>query len=239
MISALRTRRAAFWYLAPDRIVAAVLSRSEREPVLEACAASYSPPVDGAVFAAGVVEVAWVLGCERFVHVAALASGFCRVEAAPPEVGISRRRSRRRSMAGAAAHDAAAIPDSLAAAVVREAAAAQEVPVGGSSRDKPQRRGAVTGGSGVRVWADEGAVAQAASLFRRAQLRLIALDCEPCALASLADALGTSDAEGARRQHLAAVSVLPESESAADALGEDLAVPVGLAVAWFGAGRAI
>ena len=49
MISALRTRRATFWYLAPDRIVAAVLSRSEREPVLEACAASYSPPVPGAV----------------------------------------------------------------------------------------------------------------------------------------------------------------------------------------------
>ena len=81
-------------------------------------------------------------------------------------------------------------------------------------------------------------VAQATALFRRARLQLIALDCEPCALASLSDALGTGDADGARRQHLSAVSVLPESESAAEALGEDLAVPVGLAVAWFGAGRA-
>jgi hypothetical protein len=221
MISPLRTRRAAFWYLAHDRIVAAVLSRSEREPVLEACAASYSPPVAGAVFAAGVVELAWVLGCERFVHVAALASGFCRVEASPPEASRPRRRSRRHARHETLSPGDVALPGSLAV------------------RQRSERRGAVSGGHGVRVWADEGAVAQAASLFRRAQLRLIALDCEPCALASLADALGTSDADGARRQPLAAVSVLPESESAAEALGEDLAVPVGLAVAWFGGGRAV
>lgn len=237
MISALRTRRAAFWYLSHDRIVAAVLSRSEREPVLEACAASYSPPVTGAVFAAGVVEVAWVLGCERYVHVAALASGFCRVEASPPEAPRSRRRSRRRAMHATPSPGDAPLPESLAITVVREAAASPEAPE--EERKRSERRGAVSGGHGVRVWADEGAVAQAASLFRRAQLRLIALDCEPCALASLADALGTSDADGARRQPLAAVSVLPDSESAAEALGEDLAVPVGLAVAWFGGGRAV
>jgi hypothetical protein len=241
MISPLRTRRAAFWYLAHDRIVAAVLSRSEREPVLEACAASYSPPVAGAVFAAGVVELAWVLGCERFVHVAALASGFCRVEASPPEASRPRRRSRRHARHETLSPGDVALPGSLAVTVAREAAASPGAATEATDteRQRSERRGAVSGGHGVRVWADEGAVAQAASLFRRAQLRLIALDCEPCALASLADALGTSDADGARRQPLAAVSVLPESESAAEALGEDLAVPVGLAVAWFGGGRAV
>jgi hypothetical protein len=238
MISALRTRRAAFWYLAPDRIVAAVLSRSEREPVLEACAASYSPPVAGAVFAAGVVEVAWVLGCERYVHVAALATGFCRVEAAPPEAVHPRRRSRSRARHGALQAEVPSA-EALAAAAVRDVAPSRDSSPASPADARRERRGAVTGGAGVRVWADEGAVAQAASLFRRAQLRLIALDCEPCALASLADALGTGDAEGARRQHLAAVSVLPESETAAEALGDDLAVPVGLAVAWFGGGRAV
>jgi hypothetical protein len=238
MISTLRTRRAAFWYLAPDRIVAAVLSRSEREPVLEACAASYSPPVAGAVFASGVVEVAWVLGCERYVHVAALAAGFCRMEAAPVEEARSRRRSSRRA-ASPDARLAAQLPGALAVQAVRESPASLAAGGAVPCTDRRERRGAVSGGAGVRVWADEAAVVQAASLFRRAQLRLLALDCEPCALASLADALGSGDVEGARRQHLSAVSVLPESETAAEALGEDLAVPVGLAVAWFGGGRAI
>lgn len=236
MISALRTRRATFWYLAADRIVAAVLSRSEREPVLEACAASYSPPVAGASFAAGVVEVAWVLGCEKHVHVAALASEFCRIEAAPAQQETRRRR--RRGRAPVADPDMlAAAPDGAASLAVSLAASAGDDSA--SLAQKAERRGAVSGGPGVRVWADEGAVAQAASLFRRARMRLLALDCEPCALASLADALGTSDAAGARRQHLSAVVVLPESETAAEALGDDLAVPVGLAVAWFGGGRAV
>jgi hypothetical protein len=91
----------------------------------------------------------------------------------------------------------------------------------------------------MRVWADENVVREASSLFRRARLHLLALDCEPCALASLAAALGSGNADGARRQHLSAVAVLPESETAAEALGGDLAVPVGLAVAWFGGGRAL
>lgn len=217
MLSALRTRRAAFWYLGPDRIVAAVVSRTEREPVLEACAASYSSPVPGGSFAPGVIEVAWVLGCERLVHVAALASSFCRVEAREvDDTGASgARRSRRRRRQ----------PEAEIEPIVDEG--------------RTLRRGAVSGADGFRVWADEGAVREAAALFRRARLHLLALDCEPCALTSLADALGTGDADGARRQHLSAVAVLPESESAAEALGDDLAVPVGLAVAWFGGGRAI
>jgi hypothetical protein len=218
MLSALRTRRAAFWYLGPDRIVAAVVSRTRREPVLEACAASYSAPVAGGCFAPGVIEVAWVLGCERLVHVAALASTFCRVEARETEPGVKQPRGRR-SRTGDAA-DEAVLGVSAAEGVRR-------------------RRGAVSGADGVGVWAEESAVAEASALFRRARLHLLALDCEPCALASLADALGSSDADGARRQHLSAVAILPESESAAEALGDDLAVPVGLAVAWFGGGRAV
>ena len=206
MVSSLRARRATFWYLGADRIVAAVISRAEREPVLEACAASYSAPVAGSCFAPGVIEVAWVLGCDRHAHVAALAASFCRVEACEAQPA-PRSRGRRASPAA-------------------------------DESSGTERRGVISGADGLRVWAEEGAVAQAAGLFRRARLRLVALDCEPCALSSLSDVLGTSDTDGARRQHLSAVAVLPESESAAEALGNDLAVPVGLAVAWFGAGRA-
>ncbi|HEY2776112.1 MAG TPA: hypothetical protein VGK20_18875 [Candidatus Binatia bacterium] len=193
----LRARRATFWYLASDRIVAAVVARAEREPLLEACAASYSPPVAGSLFAPGVLEIAWVLGCEKAWHVAALAAPFCRVGSA------------NRSPADEHGGDAISGCSSL-----------------------------VSGAEGLTAWADEAAVAHAAAMFRRARLRLAALDCEPCALASLAEALGSADTEGARRQHLAAVSVLAGTEGSAEALGGDLAVPVGLAVAWFGAGRA-
>ena len=94
MIASLRTRRAVFWYLAPDRIVAAVMSRAEREPMLEACAASYAPALAGACFAPGLLEVNWVLGAQRQVHVAALAASYCRIETAGEETETPRRRSR-------------------------------------------------------------------------------------------------------------------------------------------------
>jgi len=205
-MSSLRARRAVFWYLACDRIVAAVVSRAEREPVLESCAASYASAVSGSFFAPGMLEIAWVLGCEKDAHVAALASSFCRVEAAGdacPEV---------------AGED----DDEPAVETVRG-----------------ERLAALSGSKdAVRIWARENAVAQAAALFRRARLNLVALDCEPCALTSLADALGARDGDGARRQHLSAVTVLPDCEGAAEAIGDDLAVPVGLAVAWLGVHRA-
>lgn len=239
MLSTLRSRRAAFWYLAPDRIVAAVVSRSDREPVLEACAASYSPPLAGACFAPGVVEVSWVLGCERMAHVAALAGPFCRVEECEDE-GPRRRSPLLRAMRGRGRGPA--VP--AAAGAVLPSAGAQagsllpSPAVGAPAR--PERRGIVRDADRrLRVFAEEQAVEQAAALFRRARLSLIALDCEPCALASLSDALGTADADGARRQHLSAVAVAPETENVAEALGEDLAVPIGLAVAWFGVGRAV
>ncbi|MFN2376365.1 MAG: hypothetical protein ABR538_07490 [Candidatus Binatia bacterium] len=208
MFTPLRARRAVFWYLGSDRIVAAVVARGEREPVLEACAASYSAAIDGSRFAPGLLEIAWVLGCEDQAHVAALAAPYCRLESIEGDA--------RAALEGA-------------------------VQLAGSAAAQPggERVAAVRGADGLRVYADAVAVSQAAAMFRRARLRLVALDCEPCALASLADALGSGDAEGARRQHLSAVTVMPDSESSAEALGEDLAVPVGLAVAWFGAGRAL
>jgi hypothetical protein len=203
-----------FWHLAEDRIVAAMIARAEREPVLEACAASYGRPISGSCFAPGVIEVSWVLGADREAHVAALAAPFCRIDAAAAQAAF-----------GEAAHAAFDPPEADGPA--------------GAAEDAGERLATVRGAaSGFKVRAHEGAVAQAAAMFRRARLRLVALDCEPCAIATLAEALGTGDPGGARRQHLSAVTVMPDCEAAAEALGEDLAVPVGLAISWFGAGRA-
>lgn len=207
MIVSLRARRAVFWFLGPDRLVAAVLSRGEREPLLEACAASYAPALPGTCFAPGLLEVARLLECRREAQVAALASVWCRVEDADP-AGPSPRRSPWRRFRSPRA----------------EAGAPGE------------RVGVVSGADGLRVWADERAVGEAAALFREAGLRLLALDGEACAIASLADALATDDAQCVRRQALSAVAVMPEADAAAEALGEDLAVPVGLALAWFAGG---
>lgn len=204
MFTSLRTRRAVFWFLGPDRIVAAILSRGEREPLLEGCAASYASALPGACFAPGLLDVAVVLDARRETHVAALGAAYCRVEQDTREA--PRRGPWRRLRS------------------VRE-----DAPSG-------QRVGVVRGADGLRVWADEVAVAQAAALYRSCRLRLVALDCEHCALASLADVLGTADVAAARRQALSAVAVLPEAESAAEALGEDLAVPIGMAMAWLDAG---
>lgn len=210
MLASLRIRRLAFWHLAPDRIVAAVVSRTDREPLLEACAASYAPPVDGACFAPGVLEVSWVLGCRGEAHVAALGEAFCRLEAVEAAPGAAPGRGPVRRRTAAARRDA---DDGIVVSAVR-------------------------GDDAHVVTAERRAVDEAASLFRRARLSLLALDCEGCALATLADVLGARDAETARRQHLAAVAVAPEAEKTVEALGDDLAVPVALAVGWFGAGRA-
>jgi len=226
-LPSLRTRRATFWLLAPDRLVAAVFSRSEDEPLLEACAASYARAAAGFCFAPGIAEVAAALGVEKQAHVAALGASFCRLR------------------------ETAASP----------AAAATEAgrPRRADSEQEEERVVAVLGREGLAVHAESRAVLQAAHLFRRSGLHLLALDCEPCAMASLAEFLGTDPGAAnapelvldsapltgafaenpTRRQALSAVSVRPEAERAAEALGEDLAVPVGLAVAWFGALRAL
>lgn len=204
MPSPLRARRGAFWLLAPDRLVAAVVARGEHEPVLEACAATYATSTAEVPFAPGVVEVAWVLGVERCAHVAALAADFCRFE---PETS------------GDGSHATG---------------------VGGTGAEAcGSRRAAVADGEGVALRAEERAVARAASLFRRAGLRLVALDSELCALATLVETLGVSDPGQGRRRPLAAVAVRREAEAAAAAIGEDLAVPVGLALGWLGHARAL
>ncbi|HYB98475.1 MAG TPA: hypothetical protein VEC57_05005 [Candidatus Limnocylindrales bacterium] len=193
-----------------------MLARTSEEPLLEACAASYAHGNGQCLFAPGVVELSWVLGAERIPHVAALSASLCslREDDAPAEAET---------------------------ASVR-----------------------VSGDGELRVHARAQAVHQAQALFRRARLHLMALDCEPCALRTLADVLGTGDdrndggrrvlagaaataapaitgvaAAARRHQPLAAVSIRPDAEKAAHALGEDLAVPVGLALAWFGADRAL
>lgn len=258
MFASLRAGRATFWYLAADRLVAAVIARTADEPLLEACAASYAHGGPSSLFAPGVVELAWLLGADRFGHVAALAAPFCSIDQ------VAETRSRRGT--GAASQLAEAMVadgtdgfGALGGAV----AAAGAAPTAGERVARIRGASVSSSGSGLRVRAQLRAVSQAQGLFRRARLRLLALDCEACALVTLADTLGTSapglvpvsaslspgspaqssslqsyPAQSCSLQPLAAVSVSPDAERAAHALGDDLAVPVGLALAWFGARRA-
>jgi len=74
--------------------------------------------------------------------------------------------------------------------------------------------------------------------FRAAELRLVALTTEPAARASLARFLGEARVVANERSlagdPLAAVSVAPDCETQAAALGELLSVPVGTALSAFG-----
>ena len=75
--------------------------------------------------------------------------------------------------------------------------------------------------------------------FRAAELRLIALTTEPAARASLVRFLGEARALATSERSLAgdplaAVSVAPDCESQAAALGELLSVPIGMALSAFG-----
>jgi|GEM_PF-1673801 len=259
MFASLRAGRATFWYLAADRLVAAVIVRTADEPLLEACAASYASSGQPALFAPGIVELAWLLGADRFGHVAALAAPFCTIDQIDQAAATGRQTG-----AGPSSHavdamvadrvDGFGASGGMPAAAVAEPTAAERVAI---VRDAPGASGRASS-PGLRVRAQLRAVSQAQGLFRRARLRLLALDCEACALVTLADTLGVSapdqghlypsSAQPASRQPLvgqsrsaqplAAVSVSPEAETAAHALGDDLAVPVGLALAWFGAHRA-
>ena len=79
----------------------------------------------------------------------------------------------------------------------------------------------------------------AAANFRAAKLRLVTLTVEPVARAALARFLGESSdraagGRGLAGDPLAAVSVAPDCEAQAAALGGLLAVPVGLALLAFG-----
>lgn len=259
MFASRRAGRATFWYLAADRLVAAVISRTPDEPLLEACAASYAQRGPSSLFAPGIVELAWLLRAERFAHIAALAAPFCAID--PVDAGGARRGSD----VAAGNAEPAMVADGFGGAEVASARKpGADERVAKIRGVQPASPGA--GYSGLQVRAQLRAVSQAQALFRRARLRLLALDCEACALVTLADTLGTaspplwpeafsSTASGVQAtaahataahatasqpspQPLAAVSVSPEAERAAHALGDDLAVPVGLALAWFGAPRA-
>lgn len=83
------------------------------------------------------------------------------------------------------------------------------------------------------------AIDQAASEFRAADLRLVALMLAPAARESLSRFLGQARSSATEGRSLAgdplaAVSVAPDCETAAASLGELLAVPVGLALQAFG-----
>ncbi len=245
MFASLRAGRATFWYLAADRLVAAVIVRTADEPLLEACAASYAHGGPPSLFAPGIVELAWLLGADRFGHVAALAAPFCTIDRAG-ETRVRRGSAAASPVGETMVADGGAVVADGAEPTAAERVANIKVAAGDSAN------------SGLRVRAQLRAVSQAQGLFRRAGLRLLALDCEACALVTLADTLGASSpslvpspgssahsslrqspgAQLASPQPLAAVSVSPEAERAAHALGDDLAVPVGLALAWFGARRA-
>jgi hypothetical protein len=82
-------------------------------------------------------------------------------------------------------------------------------------------------------------IEEAAACFRRAQLPLASLRAEPWARSQLLRFLGGADRKGDAKSGLAAdplaaVTVVPECESRATALGPLLAVPIGLALACFG-----
>ena len=94
--------------------------------------------------------------------------------------------------------------------------------------------------SGQRVRVSRARIDHVVDLFLAARLPLAALHSEASARDHLVRRFGTADCKRAGERSLAddplaAVSVTPACESAAGALGKLLAVPVGLALATFGA----
>jgi hypothetical protein len=96
-------------------------------------------------------------------------------------------------------------------------------------------RVAVPRADGLLCDADEAAATGIAESFRVLGYRLIALDCAACAELSLTAFLGDhTNADQSTPDPLAAVAVSPEFEETAVAMGERLAVPVGLALEHLG-----
>jgi len=90
-----------------------------------------------------------------------------------------------------------------------------------------------------RLCVARAAIDRAVWTFRAAELRLVALTVEPIARASLARFLGEARSLAPNERSLAgdplaAVSVAPDCETQAAALGELLSVPVGMALSAFG-----
>ncbi len=89
---------------------------------------------------------------------------------------------------------------------------------------------AVLGDSSLEAVADPEAVLALRGLFAMARLRLVAVDCAPCALLNLERYLGASGTNAAAPDPLTAISVSPECEAVATTITRELAVPVGLAL---------
>ncbi len=91
--------------------------------------------------------------------------------------------------------------------------------------------GVAVSGMDARAFADLEAVERIEQLFAAAALNLAAVDCEDCALMTLAEALGLSCAAAASTDPLAAVSVSSSCEALAVEYGTRLCIPIGLALA--------
>jgi len=220
-------RSAAFWRLSAATLDVAVLARGVGEPLITACAGVEARwTAGGGGPAVGLSELAAAVDAGRLRHVAALGDEYC------------------------------ALADSARA----EEAESGEHRFGASIRDTgapgAQRVSAPVAGVEPYVCtADAQVVGSVCRRFEAAGLRLERLDCAPCARFALAAFLGAPlavgqaglagagatvapDWQGARQagqaDPLAAVSVAPECEASAAELGARLAVPVGLALAWFG-----
>ncbi len=209
-----RARRGpvAFWSVSPDRLTVAVLGPTGDEPLLVACTSavtSADPPAR--TLAPGLQEAASAVSAVRMPHVVALGASVVEWLESLDEGTTG-------------------------------TASALAAPVGEAVLVAP-----VVGAEDVSVRVARTAVADVRLAFALARLRLLAVDCEQCALANLATALGhgTGAAPAATErleadaslQPLAAVSVATEAEETALALGDRLAVPVGLALGLFGVGR--
>jgi hypothetical protein len=215
-----RGRSAAFWSFSPASLEVAVLERCVGEPLVTACAALEARWLAGGDGpAAGIVELCAAVGAGRLAQVAALADEYCSLAAGHSGDGSSDR------------------ADADSPALVRVA---------------------VAGGEPFVCSADAVAVAHVRERFAAAGLRLQRLDCAPCARLALTAFLGapapsvldygaaggevatvfertfTGAPRAAPLDPLAAVSVAPDCEDAAAALAARLAVPVGLALLWFG-----
>jgi hypothetical protein len=99
--------------------------------------------------------------------------------------------------------------------------------------DESLRSVAVEGDPGLQVYADPTAVTALCRLFEAARLRLVSVDCAPCARLTLDRYLGPGSG-GSVHDPLTAASVSPECELTAAAMAAELTVPVGLAVGYWG-----
>jgi len=210
-----RMRKAAFWHFGVGRLVVAVLERGAAEPLLVACACAVGEGPGR--FAPGMLECCLAVRAVDLPHIA--------------YVGIEASRMTR--------------PDGRTDRGVSAGAGTEGgKPAAGDGPRGPDRgmyglAGVeicvpVEGVDGLMVECEGAAAYEILDLFEEAGLGLAAVDCADCALVSLAEYLAPAG-ETQVVDPLAAVSVAADCESAAVALGEALAVPIGGALVRLGA----